>query len=248
MTTKKITCIELFSFKISILDGGGGRVSYQKAACYLSKHLKTTSKHRNTYNNIILLSRPETAQKAVNPLSTSRSPRAPPSFPITMEASQVWNVIWPKKNVSLTLHPPKPGLWVIYVNEIEKKKRREISKPASSGLPSQVTIPCFSIPGDVPRELIYHHLWGQENHLQNCFLMEYLTSLEGHNVFIWIKTFKFTRAASTLNFSKSYWLLWCHFYSTLHPLKKHWFWSFAFFQKKHLQLTRKIRHETHETL
>lgn len=140
-----------------------------------------------------------------------------------MEASQVWNVILPKKNVSLTLHPPKPRLWVICVNEIvKKKKRQEISKPASSGLPSQVTIPCFSIPGDVPMDLS-PPLGTRKSSAE--LLLDGISYFPRRPrcLYIgskWIKTFKFTRAASTLNFSKSDWLLWCHFYSTLHPLKK----------------------------
>lgn len=230
MTTKKITCIEFFSFKSSILDGGGGRVSYQKATCYLSKYLKT-SKHRNTYNNIILLSRPETAQKAVKltfHISKSQSASILPNHHGSL--SSVECHLTKKKRIFDVASTKTKTLGNLCKWNCKKKKRQEISKPASSGLPSQVTIPCFSIPGDVPMDLS-PPLGTRKSSAE--LLLDGISYFPRRPrcLYIgskWIKTFKFTRAASTLNFSKSDWLLWCHFYSTLHPLKKRWFWSFAF--------------------
>lgn len=116
----------------------------------------------------------------------------------------------------------------------KKKRCQEISKPASSGLPSQVTIPCFGIPGDVPRDL-YIPTFGDKKII--CRIASWwniLLPLKATMSLYRIKTFKFTRAASTLNFSKSDWLLWCHFYSTLHPLKKRWSEALLF-MNKHIQ-------------
>ena len=118
--------------------GWGRWRSYQKATSNYSKNPKTPQKtttniqqHQTTTIEILgcCISNTRNGPKEhVNHVphlpSTQRNPRAPPSFPITMDASQVWDVICKKKRIS-DVSSNKTGTLGNFEskdNEIVKKK------------------------------------------------------------------------------------------------------------------------------